>query len=41
MLNSIVRDIIVIPRPTFTISHVGILQGAAAMAFGGVDTGRQ
>lgn len=34
-------EIIDIPRPTFTISHVGMLQGAAAIAFGGVDTGRQ
>lgn len=32
---------IVTPSPTLTISQVGILQGAAAIAFGGVDTGRQ
>lgn len=39
--NSTNRDIKHTPSPTFAISLDGILQGAAAMALGGVDTGRQ
>lgn len=28
-------------KPTLTISQVGILHGAPAIAFGGVETGKQ
>lgn len=34
-------DITATPAPTFAISEEGMLQGAAAIAFGGVDTGKQ
>lgn len=34
-------EITATPRPALTISVDAMLQGAAAMALGGVDTGRQ
>lgn len=39
--KSVARDITTTPRPAFVISFDGILQGAAAIAMGGVDTGKQ